>query len=172
MRREFRSGARELSSLGADRFDGFCTIAQLRHTSYSALPRRAGVYFIVWVSRGTPKFLRTGPEQRSKRKHPAPQPGELRRRWVPGAHTVYMRKAGRHESEVTLRSRLRAYLRFGEGRSAGHAGGRAIWQLADPERLLVAWMPTGRREPRAVEKVLLAAFEARFGALPFANRRR
>jgi hypothetical protein len=49
---------------------------------------------------------------------------------------VYVGKAGGARG---LRDRLWAYARQGHGRSAGHSGGRFIWQLASSDELVVGW---------------------------------
>ena len=74
-----------------------------------------------------------------------------------------------------MKTRLRQYRQFGMGVGLNHKGGRSIWQLADGDRLMVAW----RQFPvtydglttREAESGLIAAFqEAHAGMKPFANR--
>jgi len=83
--------------------------------------------------------------------------------WVDRAEVVYIGKADE------LRRRLRQFADFGSGRPIGHWGGRLIWQLADSERLLVAWKETPGRIPREVEADLIARFRGIYGKPPYAN---
>jgi len=85
--------------------------------------------------------------------------------WVPDAHVVYIGKADE------LRTRLKAYARFGNGEPVAHWGGRLTWQLADADELLVAWRPlTVPGRARDLEKLLLARFaELHRGRRPLAN---
>lgn len=83
-----------------------------------------------------------------------------------------MGKAGDPGRKATLRSRLWQYLRFGEGASIRHWGGRLVWQLADAEALLVAWKELPEELPGEVESKLIACFRQQHGARPFANLRK
>jgi excinuclease UvrABC nuclease subunit len=86
--------------------------------------------------------------------------------WLAGSHVLYIGKA----KSSQLRRRLRAYLRFGEGRGGRHWGGRLVWQLPDPWNLLVAWRVEPERNALEVERELISAFRvAHDGRPPFAN---
>lgn len=72
--------------------------------------------------------------------------------------------------EVRLKEeRLWAYAKQGRGRSAGHAGGRFVWQLPASDRLLVGWRETNGTDVGEVEEALLALHIEQFGRRPFAN---
>ena len=88
--------------------------------------------------------------------------------WVDGATVVYIGKAA---GNCGLKQRLADYRRHGTGLSAGHWGGRCIWQLAD-SGLLVAWRPLTDDDAGEAEQDLIDEFkELHGGALPFANLR-
>ena len=97
---------------------------------------------------------------------------ELRRRWVPESHVVYIGSASRPTtvSSNSLRRRVSAYLRFGAGGNARHRGGYPTWQLGDADRLLIAWrVVRAPGNPVRFEHDLLNAHFGLFEALPFAN---
>jgi hypothetical protein len=84
---------------------------------------------------------------------------------VPNARVMNIGKAD------TAKKRLRAYGRFGAGRTSGHRGGRYIWQLADSAELLVAWHSIDWAETAEdCEKRLITLFRKQHnGMRPFAN---
>jgi hypothetical protein len=61
-------------------------------------------------------------------------------------------------------------MQYGASKPRAHQGGKLIWQLREAGELLVGWRV--ETEPEVAESALLAAFEVRYGALPFANLRR
>lgn len=146
-------------------FEGFVRIGDLgKPSACCELPAKPGVYLVIGESALAPVFV--------EREDGYPIE-ELRDRWVFGATIIYIGKAGDAEQKTTLRRRISAYMRQGNGhRSAGHRGGRSIWQLEDCDDLLVAWKVLDNEAPAIVESMLLDAFRACFGKLPFANRRR
>ena len=83
--------------------------------------------------------------------------------WVDDAEVVYIGKAD------NIRRRLREFADFGAGKPVGHRGGRLIWQLANIDRLLVAWKETPGRVPFDVETALISQFRQAYGKPPFAN---
>lgn len=112
-------------------------------------------------------FLRQNPAGTHKGKDPTISVSELKRNWITDTHVVYIGKA--HLTKTSdLRRRVWAFVRQGRGGKAGHWGGRATWQLADSPSLLIAWRATDR-DPRVVEREMLAAFVDIYGRLPFAN---
>ena len=88
--------------------------------------------------------------------------------WIENTAVLYIGKAGPGRT-ATLKSRLQAYIQFGQGRPVGHRGGRYIWQLLHSCDLVVCWKATGSLSPRDVEKELIREFEVRYRELPFAN---
>ena len=82
---------------------------------------------------------------------------------------IYIGKAGGSNSRATLHSRLKQYMRFGEGEPVGHWGGRLIWQLENHRELTVCYKTLANSEPREEEKKLILEFESIHGKIPFAN---
>jgi len=114
-----------------------------------------------------PDFLSESVGGHFKGKNPTVAVGELQSKWVEDALVLNIGKAG--PGKATLRSRLKQYVRFGQGQAVGHHGGRYVWQLAHSNNLLVCWKVTLDDVPRTVEKALIETFETAYGKLPFAN---
>lgn len=136
-------------------------------TALTRIPTEAaGVYVVVRDHVGEPAWLVPSPVGETWRGDPTVASDVLQANWVPGAAMVYIGKAKRGQ----LRNRLRAYLRFGQGRGGRHWGGRLIWQLEDAWKLRVAWRVESVRDALDVESELLAAFRAAHDQRsPFAN---
>jgi len=98
-----------------------------------------------------------------KGKNPTVTQDSLIANWVDDAEVVYIGKADQ------LMRRLRQFADFGAGKPVGHWGGRLIWQLANIDRLLVAWKETPDRNPIEVEADLISEFRQAYGKPPFAN---
>lgn len=149
-------------------FVGFKTISFLwqNMTVIHDLP---GVYLVIREVNTSPVFLHPGVGGFFKGKDPNISEEELMQNWVEGSKVIYIGKAGTLTGNATLRSRLRQYLKFGQGKNIGHFGGRLIWQLADHSDLKICWMPTPSDDPRTVEKQLISNFISQYGKRPFAN---
>ena len=161
----------DLERLG---FVGFASVKELRgqHPYAVAVPKDAvGVYIAYRESDWSVSFRRVSPAGQGRGGLTLPL-ADLRRRWIPGSRVVYIGKAEQPTptSKNSLRKRVSAYLRFGAGWNARHSGGYPTWQLRDSADLLIAWCVIKRpRSPLRLERDLLDAHVARFGALPFAN---
>ena len=151
-------------------FEGFQTIASLRESVLAAVPETSGIYLILRDAKKLPRFLFKSPAGTFKRRDPTLPISELRAAWLPASVVLYIGKAGGLGTRATLRSRIRAYLRHGAGASAPHWGGRAIWQLADSSRLLVAWRFEAGQSTRVTERALIGEFLREYHRRPFANR--
>jgi hypothetical protein len=149
-------------ALEADGFDGWVTFVELENR-LPGITQDGGVYVVVQPPGASPAFLAANPGGRFKDRDPSVTPDALAANWVDCAEVVYIGKAD------NLRRRLREFMRFGSGAPIGHWGGRLIWQLAQSERLLVAWRETPEDVPREVEGAMIAAFREAFGKPPFAN---
>lgn len=148
-------------------FVGFKTIQELFIDS-SQLPNIKGVYLVLNQSITPPEFLLVGTGGYFKGKNPNISVAELNAKWVDKTLVVYIGKAGGNGT-ATLKSRLKQYLGFGQGKNIGHWGGRLIWQIAASKKLVVCWKPLTNEDPRAVEAQLIRAFVDQFGRRPFAN---
>ncbi len=146
---------------------GFTGFIPFDEVPAAPTPASPGVYAVVRDPDVPPEYLDCSVAGRFKGRNPTVGSVVLARKWVDTATVVYIGKA------TSLSGRLRAYASIGRGNPVGHWGGRYVWQLADHDRLLVAWLalPHGT-DPFDAEHALLDAFTAEYGALPFANIRR
>jgi hypothetical protein len=119
-------------------FIGFKTMQELFADS-SQLPAEKGVYLILNLDKNHPTYLPIGTGGHFKGKNPNVSIDELSRNWVEKTIVVYIGKAGSESSSATLKSRLRQYFGFGQGKNIGHYGGRFIWQLTSSNNLVVCW---------------------------------
>jgi hypothetical protein len=151
----------DLESAG---FDGWASWEELAATDFGSVPSTPLVYVIYSDWGHDPTFLRTNPAGRFKGRDPSVPLAVLNANWVPGVSVLYIGKADRG------RRRVKQFDRFGRGEPVGHWGGRLIWQIAEANRLLVAWREVPRSErARAYEKRLLEHFLVLHRARPFAN---
>jgi len=150
-------------------FSGFVSIAELRR-NINLIPETKGIYFVLFNQVELPAFLEKGSGGFFKERDPNLSPIELKKRWIKDTSVIYIGQAGGNNSGATLRSRIRQYLHFGEGKKIGHWGGRLIWQIRNSEGLLICWLPDNNN-PRELEKAILADFAGKYGRLPFANLR-
>lgn len=130
------------------------------------LPPQHGVYIVVREPGPRPVFLPASVGGPHKRKPLTVEVNVLQQVWRDDAEIVYVGKAG---GRLGLQERLLAYAKQGRGRSAGHAGGRFVWQLPASNELLVGWRETGDIDVGDVEEALLALHIHQFGRRPFAN---
>ena len=162
---------RTIDDLKKAGFKGFCSVEKLRD-DLSGIPAVAGVYMVVYQGNGMPEFLEvgTGGLKRKKDKsgklkiiNPNVPVSELKSNWVKDTCVVYIGKA------TTLSKRISQYLKFGNGKSIGHWGGRLIWQIKDSKDLQICWKPVDA-DPREEEMRLIADFKRQYGGKrPFAN---
>ncbi|GAA4465491.1 hypothetical protein GCM10023093_17780 [Nemorincola caseinilytica] len=149
-------------------FIGFKTVADLILDS-SCLPNQMGVYFVLHMGKKPPMYLPVGSGGHFKGKDPNVSTDVLRANWIANTHVVYIGKAGGTGRSATIKSRLKQYLNFGQGKNVGHWGGRLIWQLSTHRDLVICWKSLMTQEPRDVEEQLLRMFIKNHGSRPFAN---
>ncbi|MHC1679917.1 MAG: hypothetical protein AB9860_01525 [Methanomassiliicoccales archaeon] len=160
----------DIEYLRSSGFTGFYLIRDLMEKGGTAvIPDAPGVYCVMRSNECEPVFLAIGTGGWFDGKDPNDPIEELESKWVSHETVLYVGKAS-----VSLRKRLRAYMRFGRGEDANHHGGRHIWQLEDSRELLVCWKPVpGPGRPEELETEMIADFADKHeGKLPFANRRR
>jgi hypothetical protein len=160
-------------ALAAVGFSGWRTWPALRAGALADVPSLPGVYLVLRPGAGDPSFVQPGSGGHFKGGDPSVSDERLRSEWVRGARTLYIGKAAARQAGGAvdgLNRRIGEFSRFGAGERVGHWGGRLIWQLADVERLLVAWHPiTWDETAREYERRLLARFADIHGRRPFAN---
>jgi len=149
-------------------FTGFIPINTLFDDA-SQVPTLRGVYFIILNGNNTPEFLSIGTGGHFKTRNPNIPLSELKSNWVDNTKVIYIGKAGGKGSSASLQSRLKQYLRFGQGQPVGHWGGRLIWQIKNSGDLILCWKTLPDDDPRLVEKQLIQQFVMNYGKRPFAN---
>jgi hypothetical protein len=157
-----------IDGIGEAGFAGFAPISALQASNCCEVPDAPGVYLVLRPNNTGPDFLPESAGGHFKKKDPTVPVSLLEEKWVEDAVVLNIGKAGPGET-ATLRTRLKAYMQFGQGKPVGHRGGRYIWQLRHSCDLLVCWRVTGEIHPRTVEKGLIREFEGRYRKLPFAN---
>lgn len=148
-------------------FMGFKKMDEL-FVDNSSIPRIPGVYLILSLHKNI-EFLTVGSGGFFKGKNPNVPIDKLKKNWVEKTPVVYIGKAGKDGSNVTLHSRLKCYLRFGKGKNVAHWGGRLIWQLKNYNDLVVCWKSLPKEDPRTIEKSLIRSFILEYSKKPFAN---
>lgn len=143
------------SGLMAAGFDGF---TPLRKLDPGDVPLGRGVYVVLRPIDIAIRFLAES-HGRALRSYDL---DELSARWIPAVETIYIGKAG---GKRGLRGRLSPFARM----APNHSGGRSIWQLSEPDTLVVCWLETPLQSAEEIEDSLHAQFFASHGALPFAN---
>ncbi len=66
-----------------------------------------------------------------KGKNPTAEMDTIIGNWVENTKVLYIGKAGGNGGNETLNTRLRCYMKFGQGKAVSHWGGRYIWQLCN-----------------------------------------
>ena len=154
---------RELANLEQNGLTGFVSISLLQESQCRNIPSERGVYLILYTLKSKPRFLNKSIGGHFKGKDPTVSIAELESKWIDSTVVIYIGKA------TNLKKRLWQYMCFGQGKPSPHIGGRFIWQIHEPGKLLVCWKSTTNENPREIEKSLVREFESQYGKLPFAN---
>lgn len=151
-------------------FEGFKSVRELMQ-NIELVPNKKGIYLVFFPDEESPVFVEKGSGGFFKGKNPNVSINDLKKQWVEDERLLYIGKAGRANSKATLQSRLKQYMRFGQGEPVGHWGGRLIWQLANAKDLIVCWKILGvDKEPREEERKMILNFKTvHNGKRPFAN---
>jgi hypothetical protein len=142
-------------------FVGFVSAADLVASRCTEIPADPGVYAVIRSAETTRRFRSVSVAGHFKGKDPTVVRSTLEAAWVEGTTVLYIGMAG-----TSLRKRVKDLVDYGAGKPKGHQGGRYLWQVQGSASFLVAWRPG---VARTMETKLLAAFEAAYGHLPFAN---
>lgn len=146
-------------------FNGCRSVRELFESGCKELPdNEGGVYLVLLPELGRRRFLDPGSGGFFRGRDPNVPVSKLEPNWVDGAKVLYIGKAG-----SSLRTRVKALVRFGRGHRAAHWGGRYLWQLSSSYELRVCWMTTPGENPREVERRLIREFKEKYGQRPFAN---
>lgn len=141
------------------------------------IPDIKGVYVVISATLPEESYLKVGSGGFFKGKNPNVSEEFMLRNWVNNTHILYIGKAGGANangtiSSSTLKERISAYLKFGQGDNVGHWGGRLIWQLQYCRNLFIYWRTcTDDENPVELEKRMICEFEENYGKMPFANLR-
>lgn len=158
---------KETETLKQQGFVGFKKVSELMETRCAVVPAVQGVYVVLRESAGEPMFVEDGTGGAFKGKNPNSPISTLQANWVEDTQVVYIGM-----TRATLKKRLSAYMRFGQGEAVGHWGGRFIWQLEDAKDLVVCWKPMSSGDAATEESEMIQAFkQAHAGRRPFANLR-
>jgi hypothetical protein len=147
---------------------GFHGIQHL-YGNLDVIPKEKGIYFVLYDHNDQPEFLSAGTGGHFKGRNPNVTIEKLNENWVDDTKVMYIGKAGGETGRATLQSRLKQYLKFGQGIPVGHWGGRLIWQIKNSGSLTICWKPLPDNDPREIEKNLIQDFLLQYGNRPFAN---
>ncbi|MGA9673423.1 MAG: hypothetical protein WBQ94_29805 [Terracidiphilus sp.] len=161
---------REITDFQERGFEGFVRVSDLIGSNCCEIPEVPGVYCVLRLNATPPKFLEKSIGGHFKGKDPTVAIHLLKHKWISDAVVLNVGKAGGN-GDSSLKSRIKQYMLFGQGKRVGHRGGRYIWQLHDSQDLILCWKPTPGLIPRDVEKALIRNFEETYQGLPFANLR-
>lgn len=150
---------------------GFAGFERFKGIVLDGVPAQSGVYVVLRELDSRPVFLTHSPAGWFKGQNPTVPVGELETAWPDSAHCVYVGKAGPgNTGKRGLRRRIKEFRQYGDGRQVAHQGGRRIWQLADADDFIIAWLETPGRDPAVTEAELIRAFVAEHGKRPIGNR--
>ena len=104
---------------------------------------------------------------------------DLGKRCVNNTIVKYIGQAGGKNkkgdwSDESLSSRIKTFMRYGQGQVVSHRGGRSIWQIQDFKNLVLCWKPLTEKiyDPKQYENEMIRQFKDTYGGMrPFANLR-
>ncbi len=152
------------SHLQARGFRGFLPVSGLRGKGIEKVSPEPGVYAVLRFESGKPTFLSRNQGGHFRGQDPTVEAATLERSWVEGTQVLYFGKTNK------LRRRIAQLCHFGAGERVGHWGGRYMWQIADSDKFMIAWLPVS--DAIKEHRTLMEEFRAAFGSWPFANIQR
>lgn len=154
----------EIQQLIENGFVRFISIKKLRERPelLSDIPQNEGVYVSLRSSKTKPHFLKIGTGGHYNG-DPNVSISTLQTKWLEDSSIMYI-----GESE-NIQERISLYLRFGQGETVRHWGGRYVWQLEDAYDLVICWKVVDNA--KQIKEQMLLDFKAKHGKLPFANMR-
>lgn len=153
--------------LKAEGFAGFRPIGAL---DAMRIPQGTGLFAVLAPEGFQPRFLKKSTAGVFKKKDPSLPEAALAAEWVDTAAALYLGKAGPgSKGNRGLRRQIQEFLDFGQGKPPGHWDGRLVWQLADAEKLVIAWKELPAEQLTTAEADYHSAFVDVYGRLPFAN---
>ena len=157
-------------------FKGFLSVKNLRidlrrSPRHPSIPTTGGIYLVIREREEYPEFLSKGTggkigrrDKNGNKKYIDPNVdiSELTKNWVEGALILYVGRSG------NLQRRICQLIKFGNGETIPHGGGRYLWQIADAEDFKVCWKLTPGENQK--KRDLLEKFErTHHGRRPFAK---
>ena len=152
------------------KLEGFSGFRPIDALDAMRIPQGTGLFAVLAPEGFQPRFLKTSTAGVFKKKDPSLPKAALAAEWVDSAAVLYLGKAGPgSKGNRGLRRQIQEFLDFGQGKPPGHWDGRLIWQLADAEKLVIAWKELPAEQLTKAEADCHAAFIEGYGQLPFAN---
>ena len=150
--------------------EGFTGFRPMKALEINRIPQRQGIFMILCPAGFEPQYLAKSTAGVFKKKNPSLAESALAAEWITDAEVLYIGKAGiGSQGNRGLRRQIQEFVDFGKGKPPGHWDGRLIWQLANPQNLLITW----KELPVEALNASLAEYHAEFalahGRLPFAN---
>ncbi|MBT2554784.1 hypothetical protein [Arthrobacter sp. ISL-5] len=149
---------------------GFAGFRPLARLEINRVPQAPGIFAVLKPDGYEPRFLAKSTAGVFKKKDPSLREAALAAEWIDDADVLYLGKAGPgSKGNRGLRRQIQEFVDFGKGKPPGHWDGRLIWQLADPQSLVIAWKELPAAEVNLAEAKYHADFREQYGRLPFAN---
>lgn len=140
------------------------TLGELIQSNCSNIPEEPGVYWIL-APEGFPIRFHQRPYHPRAKLYPV-ETLQNKLKDCSKRNILYIGKA---QCKRGLRQRVRQYMNYGQGKSNIHQGGRAVWQIEDPEFLLLGYEVCHQADVR--ERQLLSEYRAQNFSYPLANWR-
>ena len=152
------------------KLEGFSGFRPIDALDAMRIPQGTGLFAVLAPEGFQPRFLKKSTAGVFKKKDPSLPEAAMAAEWVATAAVLYLGKAGPGSKRNRgLRRQIQEFLDFGQGKPPGHWDGRLVWQLADAEKLVIAWKELPAEQLTKAEADYHTAFIEEYGQLPFAN---